>query len=209
MTTTEFEERTRLKLSGQTSNELINYMKVLANNEDNTRSRLKELEVDLSEAVKLHQDEQIVEKRIAITNLLEEKLSQKSAQDLSYAIFCDTRHLDPNWWAVNELIGKSTAKSIWGFKWSVEDKKCFLDFINFVESNPKEFNFLAQKVRESETSRNEYKSKFEGYIARILEENNILMSQELTSTLIDLSCYPCSAQELERLFVELLEPITW
>ncbi|MEW7278834.1 hypothetical protein ABW636_09580 [Aquimarina sp. 2201CG1-2-11] len=195
----------------QINRDLLRFMKILSDNTDNTKTTMKGFEVQLAEAVKKQDDNGIQEYQNKITDLIYDRMQlPEAAKTMTSAIFSDIRNLDPNWWAVNKVIGRSTTNLIWGYEWSTDDQAAFINFINIIKSDPKSpFTRLATLLRSSEENSRKYYSQFVETIENVQNQLEQKMSQRLVDTLIEASSYPVNEQELETLFDNLVEPRTW
>lgn len=191
--------------------DLIRFMQILSNNEDNTKTIMKGYELKMADAVKNGREKDVLKYQDKITKLIYDRMKlDEAAKTMTSAIFSDIRNLDPNWWAVNKVIGRSTTDLIWGYSWSSEDQGAFIDFINIISNDPKnQFTKLATLMRSSMENSKKYYSQFVESIANVQNQLEQKMSQRLVDTLIEKSSYPNSEAELETLFDNLVEPKTW
>lgn len=191
--------------------DLIRFMQILANNENNTKTIMKGFELKMADAVKNNREEEVLEYQDKITELIYDRMQlDEAARTMTSAIFSDIRNLDPNWWAVNKVIGRSTTDLIWGYSWTSEDQDAFINFINIISNDPEsQFTKLATLMRSSIENSKKYYSRFVESIANAQSQIEPKMSQRLVDTLIEKSSYPNSEAELEILFDNLVEPKTW
>jgi len=135
--------------------------------------------------------------------------TEEGAKAMIDAIFSDIRNLDPNWWGVNKLIGNAITNAAWGYAWSSKDEEAFILFINEIIGKKNNFTELATLMRTSEEDRKNNLKKFEKCIDDIQDKIKPKMSQKLVNTLIQKSSYPCSEEDLETFFDQIVEPKTW
>ncbi len=190
---------------------LINFMQILANDTNGTKTTMKGFEKQLAKAVQNGNEGDILYYQDKIVELISANIPLKEAAEKMYsAIFSDIRNLDSNWWAVNKVIGNSTTGLIWGYTWTSSDQDAFIAFINEVAKDKENtFANLAIKLRSSEENAKKYREAFIDYIEAVQKLIDPKMSQYLVDTLVQKSSYPCSEAELETLFDNLVEPKTW
>lgn len=192
------------------SKDLIRYMNILSQNIDNTKTIMKGYEVEMTKAVQSNNEADIQKYQQDITKLIYNRMeTEDGAKAMTDAIFSDIRNLDPNWWGVNKLIGNAITNTAWGYAWSSKDEEAFILFINEVIGKKNDFTELATLMRKSAEDRDKNLKKFEKCIDDIQDKIKPKMSNKLVATLIQKSSYPCSEQELETFFDQLVEPKTW
>jgi len=193
------------------SKDLIRYMNILSENIDDTKTIMKGFEVELTKAQESKNEVDILKYRQEIIKLIYNRMeTEEGAKAMTDAIFSDIGNLDPNWWAVNKLIGNSITNTVWGYAWSSKDQEAFILFINeVIKAKKSKFTELARLMRFSERSRDENREEFIESIKKIQNKINPRMSDELVATLVTKSSYPCSEEELEIFFDQLVEPKTW
>ncbi len=204
-------KKPEVSTSAEVNQSLIQFMKALSNNENGTKDLLLGYESKFKKAVIDNNNAGIIKSQNKISALFNDRISVKKAAELmAQAVFSDIKNLDPNWWAVNKLIGTSTTNLVWAFAWSSEDQSAFIDFINIITNNPEhKFPELASLVRSSSENSKKYQDEFIKCISDAQSSMTSKMSQRLVDTIVRNSSFPSSELELETLFDNLIEPKTW
>ncbi|WP_108867524.1 hypothetical protein [Aquimarina aquimarini] len=203
----------KIKEDEKIRKELINFLHLISLNKYEVRTKIKGIESKLIIAVEKGNNYAIFSCQDKLIKLLADpkfNLSEEARAQMGQAIICDVKNLNPNWWSVKSLIGVSTSGQLWGYSWSYQDQRSFIEFTHLINNDKSnKFTELAKKMRYSEETRDKNMTEFRNVIDGYQKKIEPQMSKDLVNVIIEKSSYPNSRQELENFLVSMMEPLSW